>query len=122
MPRRLSNLPHLKPLRRMLRASLTPAEARLWLALQKRQLAGRKFRRQHSYGAYVLDFFCPEEMLAVELDGAAHDSAMANERDQQRDAYLAARGIRVARYENQDVMENLEGVLGDIRERFLNRG
>ena len=122
MPRRLSNLPDLKPLRRMLRASLTPAEARLWLALQRRQLAGRKFRRQHSYGPYVLDFFCPEEMLAVELDGAAHDSAMANEHDQQRDAYLAARGIRVARYENQDVMENLEGVLGDIRERFLNRG
>ena len=122
MPRRLSNLPDLKPLRRMLRASLTPAEARLWLALQRRQLAGRKFRRQHSYGPYVLDFFCPEEMLAIELDGAAHDSAMANEHDQQRDAYLAARGIRVARYENRDVMENLEGVLGDIRERFLNRG
>ena len=122
MPRRLSNLPDLKPLRRMLRASLTPAEARLWLALQRRQLASRKFRRQHSYGPYVLDFFCPEEMLAIELDGAAHDSAMANEHDQQRDAYLAARGIRVARYENQDVMENLEGVLGDIRERFLNRG
>jgi very-short-patch-repair endonuclease len=118
MPRRFSNLPALKPIRRVLRAALTPAEARLWLALQHRQLAGRKFRRQHSVGPYVLDFFCPEEQLAVELDGAAHDSSAAQNRDCERDTYLAELGIRVARYENRDVTENLEGVLLDIRRRF----
>src|SRR5437868_11988241 len=75
MARVYSNLPPLKPIRRSLRSSLTSAEIRLWQAVKGKQLGGRKFRRQHSMGPYVLDFFCPAEKLAVELDGAAHDSA-----------------------------------------------
>jgi very-short-patch-repair endonuclease len=114
MARACSNLTVLKPRRQRLRSSMTPAEIRLWQALKGRQLSGRKFRRQHSIGFFVLDFFCPAEGLAVELDGSSHDSAAANERDQNRDAFLASVGIRVVRFENRDVMENLEGVLAGI--------
>jgi very-short-patch-repair endonuclease len=118
MPRSYSNLAALKPLRQSLRAALTPAEIRLWQALKGKQLAGRKFRRQHSIGPYVLDFFCPAEMLAVELDGSSHDSAAANIRDERRDAFLLSLGIAVVRFENRDVMDNLEGVLAEISTRF----
>jgi len=104
----------LKPRRRELRAHLTQAEAILWRQLQRRQLRGRKFRRQHSVGPYVLDFYCPDLKLAVELDGAAHDHDQAFRRDALRTAYLAAAGVRVIRFENDDVVRNLEGVLAAI--------
>jgi very-short-patch-repair endonuclease len=118
MPRAYSNLPDLKPRRQSLRSSMTHAEIALWQALKRSQLAGRKFRRQHSIGSFVLDFFCPAESLAVELDGSSHDSAAANERDEIRDAFLSSIGISVMRFENRDVMENLEGVLAAISSRF----
>jgi very-short-patch-repair endonuclease len=118
MPRAYSNLSSFKDLRQGLRSTLTPAEIRLWQALKAKQLGGRKFRRQHSIGAYVMDFFCPSEMLAVELDGCAHDSAAANARDETRDAFLSSLGIKVVRFENRDVMQNLEGVLAEIAARF----
>jgi very-short-patch-repair endonuclease len=111
---KLNNNVSLKPLRRQLRSALTPAEAVLWKQLQNRQLAGRKFRRQHSVGPYVLDFYCPRERIAVELDGAAHDHERAVERDEARASYLRSVGIRVVRFENRDVIENLEGVLRAI--------
>ena len=118
MPLRLNNRVALKLRRRELRSSLTPAEARLWTALQHRKLEGRKFRRQHSFGQFVLDFYCPSEKLAIELDGAAHDSEQADAADRRRDGFLASAGIRVVRYENRAVMGNLEGVLQHIRGYF----
>lgn len=118
MGRVFSNLTPLKPLRKQLRRSLTPAEACLWIYLRDRQLDGRKFRRQHSVGPYILDFYCPSESLAVELDGAAHDSAQAQARDEARDAFLRSLGIRIVRYENRDVLKNTSGVLADLRKHF----
>ncbi|MBI3936360.1 MAG: DUF559 domain-containing protein [Betaproteobacteria bacterium] len=116
---RLHNLARLKTRRRTLRSKLTPAEARLWTYLQHSQLEGRKFRRQHSVGAYyVLDFYCPQERLAIELDGAAHDHERAQSADRRKDAFLAFAGIRVLRFQNEDVMHNLEGVLAEIRRHF----
>ena len=115
---RLHNHTALKPRRRELRAQLTPAEARLWLHLQRGQLAERKFRRQHSIGRYIVDFYCPGEKLIVELDGAAHDHDAAWRRDEQRTQYFSSVGLRVLRFENRNVMENLDGVLVQIREQF----
>lgn len=115
---RLHNIPALKARRRELRASLTPAEAVLWKYLQSRQLDGRKFRRQHSIGRYIVDFYCPELKLAIELDGAAHDSARADAGDRIRDEFLRSLGIRMLRYENREVMANLEGVLLHMRSHF----
>jgi very-short-patch-repair endonuclease len=116
-----SSKPSLQPLARQLRIALTPAEARLWKYLQNRQLAGRKFRRQHSVGPYILDFYCPREHLAVELDGAAHDHERAAQRDEARTRYLESQDIKVVRFENRDVMSNLEGVLQAIKDCFAVR-
>ena len=112
------NLGSLKQRRRSLRAQLMPAEALLWKHLQHSQLESRKFRRQHSAGPYVLDFYCPAERIAIELDGAAHDHERAQANDRQRDEFLANAGIHVLRFENEQVMKNLEGVLFEIRRHF----
>jgi very-short-patch-repair endonuclease len=118
---RLHNLHSKKKQRRELRCSLTSAEALLWLHLQSQQLAGRKFRRQHSVGPFILDFYCPEERLAIELDGAGHDHERAQAHDAKRSQFLSGRGIRVVRFENRDVRKRLEGVLAEIAAAFRPR-
>ena len=112
------NAPELKSRRRDLRASLTPAESLLWHHLQRSKLQGRKFRRQHSVGPFVLDFYCPSERLAVELDGTTHDHRVEVRRDVLRTTYLAATGVRVIRFENQDVVRDPDGVLASITRCF----
>src|SRR5437762_7835410 len=98
-----------------LRRNLTPAEAFLWKNLQNRKLEGKKFRRQHGIGPYIVDFYCPEFRVAVELDGEGHMTIMGDERDQNRDAYLKRLNVRVIRFENRLVFESLEQVLNAIR-------
>jgi len=101
--------------RSQLRNSLTPAEALLWRNLKKSQLNGKKFRRQHGIGPYIVDFYCPEVRLAVELDGAGHSSLLQRELDAKRDDLLSNFNVRVLRFENRLVFENLELVLNTIR-------
>ncbi|HWO99324.1 MAG TPA: endonuclease domain-containing protein [Methylococcus sp.] len=113
---KIHNRKQLKALRRALRANMTSAEIYLWKQLQRSQLNGRKFRRQHSIGPYVVDFYCPAERLVIELDGAAHDSSQAWKKDTRRTEFLQAQGLKVLRFENREVMENLEGVLLVIRQ------
>ena len=115
---RLNNLPALRTFRKELRHHLTPAEAKLWTYLQRSQLAGRKFRRQHSVGGYILDFYCPAECLAIELDGAVHDSEMAQLYDEERDLFLRHCGIRVLRFENSWVFLQPEEMLTEIAKHF----
>ena len=112
------NRSELKETRAVLRQNLTPAEATLWKALQNSQLSGRKFRRQHSIGNYVLDFYCSSERLAVELDGQGHFTVSGEAQDVVRTAYLESIGIRVVRFENRLVFEQLEGVLAGIQQSF----
>ena len=114
----LSNLPHKKDDRRTLRNNLTPAEAVLWNRLKSAQLAGRKFRRQHSVGEFILDFYCPEEKLAVELDGAGHFTASGNLHDAKRTEFLNSVGIRVVRFENKLIWSALDSVLHSIESNF----
>jgi len=116
---RFYNSKRLSARRLELRRNLTTAEAALWKRLQRRQLAGRKFRRQHGVGPYILDFFCPESSLAVELDGAAHDNATAQTRDRRREEFLRQARIQVLRFENREVIENMEGVLIEIKRSLL---
>ncbi len=80
-----------------LRKPLTSQELALWLRLKNRQLGGFKFRRQHPIGPYILDFYCAEARLAVEIDGAAHSTADQIAHDQRRDAYFRERGIETLR-------------------------
>ena len=98
--------------------NLTTAEAVLWKNLQGSRMAGKKFRRQHSVGKYVLDFYCPECQLAVELDGEAHFTSIRAEYDVAREEFIKSLKIRTVRFENRLVFENLEGVLETIKERL----
>ena len=100
---------------RHLRHAQTDCENRLWSRLRDRRLFGIKFRRQEPLGAYVVDFVSYEKRLIVELDGGQH---MENANyDAKRDAWLCAQGFDVARYWNNDVTSNLDGVLEDIARR-----
>ena len=121
MRRRLHDIAALTPRRRALRTHGTSAEAVLWKRLKKRQLHGRKFRRQHSVGRYILDFYCPAERLAVELDGAHHFTPAGQEHDAQRTRTLNDLGIRVVRFENRRVFEEPEAVLATIAAAFVGR-
>src|SRR5699024_1362377 len=79
---------------------------------------GRKFRRQHSVGNYILDFYCPKERIAIELDGQGHFEATQAEYDYERDLFLEAFGIRVLRFENKVVWDNPEGLLEEVKSYF----
>jgi len=98
-----------------LRNSLTPAEAVLWKCLQGSQVLSKKFRRQFSVGRYIVDFYCPECRLAIELDGARHFSITIDEYEAARTKYLEDCGIRILRFENKVVFDNLEAVIDAIR-------
>ena len=103
-----------KTTRQHLRTHGTPAEGRLWRALQRRQLGGLKFRRQYGVGVYVLDFYCPAAKLAVEVDGSVHDDPMQAEYDATRTRVLAEAGVRVIRFPNEAVCDDLDGVCAAI--------
>ena len=98
---------------RELRRKMTPPERRLWNVLKTRP-DGFKFRRQHDLDPYVLDFFCYEAGLAIEVDGFSHELGNNPQRDQRRDAWCAEKGIRTLRVAAIDVRDNLEGVVGFI--------
>ncbi|MBI1800760.1 MAG: endonuclease domain-containing protein [Chloroflexi bacterium] len=99
---------------RGLRRKPTTAEENLWAALRGRQVAGMKFRRQHPLGSFVLDLFCVEAQLAVEIDGGVHADPRQAARDAARSEWLAERGIRVLRFRNEEVEQDLAGVLRKI--------
>ncbi len=115
---RLNNLRYLKTFRKDLRNNPTKAESRLWMFLKNRQLGGNKFRRQHSIGDYILDFYCPEEKIGIELDGEIHHLIHQKEYDNEKNLFLEAYGIKVLRFENELVLENPETVLNAISSEF----
>ena len=92
---------------RQLRRTMTDAERRLWFLLRSRQLAGFKFRRQHPFGPFILDFACIEHRLVIEADGRQH---VDNAYDQRRTAWLESRGWKVIRFWNNDILTNPEAV------------
>lgn len=118
MQEHIHNWKNLKDQRRQLRNNSTSAEASLWKLLSKRQLEGRKFRRQHSIKNYIVDFYCPSEKLAIELDGDVHFSEQSLAYDVKRDDELKALGIRVLRFENDEVFKATNAVLEKIKSYF----
>jgi very-short-patch-repair endonuclease len=97
---------------RKLRRNETEAEKKLWQALRARQFLGLKFRRQSPVAGFVADFLCEELRIIVEADGGQHAE---NTADKERTDRLHAAGYHVIRYWNRDIMNNLEGVLEDLR-------
>lgn len=112
------NDPLLKQRRRKLRRNQTDAERVLWQKLRNKQLYGMKFFRQYSVDAYILDFYCPNLKLAIELDGGQHAEDERREYDKHRSEYLKTHGIEVMRFWNNEVLSNMDGVLIRIAERI----
>jgi very-short-patch-repair endonuclease len=106
-PRRIAHL-RSRPLRR----DQTDAEAKLWSRLRNAGLNGAKFRRQFPIGEFIADFCCPESRLVIELDGGQHAEEV--HRDEWRSALLARDGYRVVRFWNEEIVNNLDGVLERI--------
>jgi very-short-patch-repair endonuclease len=100
--------------RRTLRRASTDAERALWRALRAKRLSGAKFRRQHTAGPYVLDFYCAEAELCVEADGGRHFTDGGSVRDAWRGAYLAARGITVVRFTDREILLETDAVVEAI--------
>ena len=99
---------------RILRKAETEAEKVLWNELKNRKCGGLKFRRQHPFSKFVLDFYCHEKALALEVDGGIHNDPEVRERDINRTFELENLGIKVMRFRNEEVLSNINGVLKRI--------
>ena len=106
---------------RAMRKSLTPAEARLWVALRTLRSEGLHFRRQVPVRGYYLDFFCWDRGVIVEVDGSSHDTDDRARRDRVRDAVFAKEGLLTLRYGNLSIRDGLGSVMQDIRTHCLAR-
>jgi len=110
------NEKYLKETRRALRRNQTESERRLWMFLRHRRFHGMKFFRQYSIGPYILDFYCPRLRLAIEIDGSHHNEDPVMKRNIERTAFLSALGIRVVRFSNSEVIDEMERVLFSLVE------
>lgn len=104
-------MPSFTPLARKLRQNSTEAEKYLWSRLKRKQFLGLKFRRQQVIENYIVDFLCFEKRIIIELDGGQHAD---NPKDLDRTSVLESKGFLVIRYWNNDVSNNMEGVLEEM--------
>ena len=105
-----------KILRQTLRNNATSVEAIIWRTLKGKQVDGLKFRRQFGVGPYVIDFYCPEIRLGIELDGGVHKTSYTNEYDEMRTKFLNENRIRILRFDNEVVYNNVEGIIEAIKD------
>ena len=117
-----SYLPILKQHARALRAAMTDAEKLLWFRLRRKQLRGIQFYRQKPIGPYIVDFYAAQGKLVIELDGSQHYTPEGMAADKQRDAFLSSQGIFVLRFNNLQVLQELDSVLEKIDEVMSRRG
>ena len=106
---------------RTLRENQTDAERKLWSILRNRQLDGVKFRRQFPVGKYILDFYAPEHKLGIEADGGQHYEDKGKKRDEFRTGELIGQGIKIIRFSDLDILNNIEGVYDMIKEIIGNK-
>ncbi len=116
---RVMNKPELAEKRKDLRKNPTKAEYAFWQLVKNRHFEKKKFRRQHSIGNYIIDFYCPELALAVEIDGGYNLLPEQREADTEKDEYLKRNGIKTVRFKNEEVLQNPEGVITHLK-RFVN--
>lgn len=110
----INNIKRLFTRRKDLRNKSTPQEIYLWVKIKNSQL-GAKFRRQHSIGGYIIDFYCPNKKLAIEVDGSQHFTKENIEYDKTRDDYLKEIGINTLRFTNKEINTEIESVLEKIK-------
>ena len=113
--------PRLREFARQMRRKPTDAEQRIWGAIRKGRMLGWYFRRQHPLSGYILDFYCDDLKLAIELDGSQHQTEKGHAADMQRDAHLQRLGICVLRFTDYDTLRYTDGVLSEIEQRCRER-
>lgn len=99
-----------------LRKQITEAEDKLWKRLRNRKFEGLKFRRQHPINRFIVDFYCHEKLLVVEVDGGIHDDPEIIEYDEGREEELRNFGLTIVRFRNEEVLKNMSEVLGKLKE------
>jgi very-short-patch-repair endonuclease len=104
----------LKPISRTLRTHMTDSEQVLWGRLRRKQLRGIQFYRQKPVGEFIVDFFAPKARLVIEIDGSQHSTPKNVLKDEKRNAALQRQGLQVLRFNNLQVLQELEGVLEAI--------
>lgn len=105
---------NLKSIAQELRKNMTDAEKLLWSRVRMKQITGSQFYRQAIIGEYIVDLYCPAAKLVVEIDGGQHYYGEKQESDKTRDNHLTGLGLKVLRFSNLDVLQNIDGVLGQI--------
>jgi very-short-patch-repair endonuclease len=113
MIKRFNNLKDYKKFRKDLRSNATSQEIILWSRLRKSQL-GYKFRRQHSIGKYIVDFYCPGKKLIIEVDGGQHNEENIRKYDENRTKYFESLNLKVLRFWDNDINNNLSSVVSEI--------
>lgn len=112
--KRIHNRKYLVDFRKFLRNNATSAEATLWKSLTRKKVEGLKFRRQHSIENYIVDFYCPELKLIIELDGSGHSNFGQENYDNERTKRLEELGFVVLRFENQIVFKSPDMIINAI--------
>lgn len=102
---------------RKLRQDATDPEALMWACLRNRRVNKRKFRRQHALAPYVLDFYCADLKLSIELDGGQHNTNEGKQHDKAREAFLRSLGIETLRFSNEEFMRHTDSVMNVIWDR-----
>lgn len=110
----LFNKAELKERRRSLRGQIPPCERILWARLRNRQVSGLKFRRQYGIDRFVVDFYCPDATLVVEIDGYSHTFEATWAYDVERQQYLESLGLSILRFNDDQIIKDIEAVLGQI--------
>jgi len=105
---------NLKEPSQRLRKQMTDAERLLWFKIRKKQIKNLQFYRQKPIGNYIVDFFCPRAKLVIEIDGGQHYEIKSEKQDKIRDAHLKRLGLKVLRFQNIDVLKNIDSVVRKI--------
>ncbi len=114
----IHNLNYLKETRQALRNNPTRAEQLLWKQLKGKKLKNTKFRRQHSIANFIVDFYCAEKKLAIEIDGGIHDRADIKMKDAEKTKTLDYYSIRLLRFNNEEIFDNMNNVLKTIEQHI----
>ncbi len=113
------NKKELRERRQFLRCHSTEPEKLVWERIRKKQLHGVGFRRQVSIGGYVVDFYCPQLRLAIEIEGSSHERQETREYDVVREEAISELGIEILKYTNEEVQDSIDRVVADIRQKVV---
>jgi len=106
---------------RTLRKNMTDSELKLWSRIRRKQIFGLQFYRQRPIGNYIVDFYCPQAQLVLEVDGSQHMHELAGRKNEYRESYLKQQGIKVLRFDNLQILKQLDAVVDKVYHTVASR-